>query len=259
MSTQKRTKLKHLLETWPMHTAIHKEWLQDNGISRDLVRRYISSNWLEYVNKKMFIRPKDTVEWSGVLWGLQQIRPFHIGGKTALELQGQSHFVKFKENFVYLYSQRNFKLPIWLKTYGSNIKIINIRTSLFDTNIGLKDHDFGEYNLTISNPARALCEYIYSIEKYHDYDEAYYLMENLSFINVELMQEILEACNSIKVKRLILCLAKLQNVNWYSKINKNKINLGKGERSIVKNGFFDDEFLITYPKNWHKAEDENIF
>lgn len=259
MSMHKKEMLKTLLNLWPMHTALPVSYLKEKGYSKSLIQRYKASGWLHYLGRGVVGRPNDTIEWSGLLWGLQQLYSFHVGGKTALELQGKSHFVKFKENKVYVFSQNDFTFPKWLKEINTQVNLINIQTNLFPDATGLKSHDFGEYQLNISNAARAFCEYMYLTEKYHGFDEAYYLMENLQFLSGDIMQEALEKCKSVKVKRLVLCLAKIQNVNWYKDLDRSKIDIGSGVRQGVKEGIYDPEFSITYPKSWSKTEDESLF
>jgi hypothetical protein len=257
---QKNSKLKKLIRSWPMHTALPSTLLKKKGFSGTLIQRYISSNWLQPLARGVFTRPGDKIDWSGFLWGLQQLHFFHIGGKTALELQGKAHFVKGQESEVYLFSQRGYKLPPWLGEVVKQTKFINVRTQFILSNdIGIKEYNFGEYSLKIANPARAFLEYMYLAGKYHTYEEAYHFMENLQFLNPELMQEVLERCKSIRVKRLVLRLAKKQNVHWYKDIDLSKIALGKGTRQIVKNGSYDSEFLITYPQSWDQNHNEVIF
>ncbi|MBA3814355.1 MAG: type IV toxin-antitoxin system AbiEi family antitoxin domain-containing protein [Alphaproteobacteria bacterium] len=256
---QNERKLKTLFKLWPMHTALPVAWLKEKGFSQSLIQKYISSGWIQSLNRGVVVRPDDIIEWSGFLWGLQQLNPFHIGGKTALELQGKAHFVKFQESQIFLFTKPGTRLPQWATQNKGSIKFINVPTNLFTRNVGLKEHSFGEYSLRISNPARAFLEYMHLSDKYHSLDEAYYLMENLQFLSHDLMQEALEACRSVKVKRFVLCLAKKQNANWFKNLDRSKITLGKGVRKGVENGRYDSEFLITYPKSWARDKNESVF
>ncbi len=242
-----------------MHTAIPVSWLNSKGYSYSLIHKYAYSHWVNFLAHGFICRPDDKIEWSGLLWGLQQSNRFHVGGKTALELQGKAHFIKFAQEEIFVFSARGFKLPPWLNSTNKNLKFVNISTNLLPMNVGMKKYNFGEYTLSISNPARAFLEYMHLAGKYHSFEEAYYLMENLHSLNPELMQEVLEACTSIKVKRLVLCLAKKQDVGWFKNLNLNEISLGTGVRQAVKNGSYDNEFLITYPKSWDIQTNEVPF
>lgn len=261
MSTHKHIKIRNLLALWPLHTVAPIAWLEQKGYSRFLVRQYVKSGWLQRLAHGVVIRSGDKVDWSGEVWGTQQVLDIHVGGKTALEMAGKGHFVKFKEQKIYLFSPTSTKFPKWLKERKRDYEYVCTGTNLFPSDVSMEVHNFGDYALTLSNPARAFCEYIYLAEKHHGYDEAPYLMENLQFLPSNLMQETLEVCTSIRVKRFVLCLARLTQVPWYKKLDKTKLDLGSGKRQGVAGGSFDNEFQISYPKSWRREqeEDERIF
>jgi hypothetical protein len=41
---------------------------------------------------------------------------------------------------------------------------------------------------------------------------------------------------------------------WFKQLNLANVDLGKGKRSIVKNGAFVDKYAITVPKELEKDE-----
>ena len=252
-------KLKFLLKMWPAHTALPVAFLKKQGFSGSLLQSYVSSGWMTPLDRGVVIRLDDTVDWPGVLWGIQQLISFHVGGKTALELQGKSHYIRFKETDIFLFSEQNTKLPNWLKKAMKSPRFIHVKTNIFPNGVGLIDYGFGEFHLKISNPARAFIEYMFTLKNECIYDEAYHLMENLNSVSPALFQEVLETCQSIKVKRLTLCLAKKVGVNWIKELDLSKIDLGKGPREIILGGRFDSEYQITYPRNWDKEDDEVVF
>ncbi len=259
MSMQKQNKLKYLWKLWPSHTALPISFLKEKGFTKSLIQKYVSSGWMTYLDRGVVIRPDDRIDWPGILWGVQQSSAFHIGGKTALELQGKSHYIRFRETTVFLFSDHSLKLPFWLKKETLVPQFIHVKTNFLPNTVGLSEHDFGEFSLKISNPARAFLEYMYLLKKTDAYDEAYYLMENLGFVSPALFQEVLEACHSIKIKRLVLCLAKKVQVQWLGALDFSRIDLGKGPREAVLGGKYDPEYQITYPRDWDKDEDEVIF
>lgn len=254
---KKGSKLKELLQTWPSGTAFSVNYLRDRGYSLPIIYRYISSGWIKRLNRGLVAKSEDLVLWPGYVWALQQVAPFHVGGKTALEIQGKAHYMKFKETDVFLFAQAGFKFPSWLKSF-LGVSFIKINTKLLPESVGIKEHSFGTFTLKISNPARAFLEYMMLVEKYHTFDEAYYIMENLHSISPHLMQEVLEQCTSLKVKRLVLCLAKKQNTHWFAKLDRSKIYIGTSVKQIVKNGAYDSEFLITYPHSWDKIHEHEV-
>lgn len=254
---QKRDKLKKLFQMWPVHTVLPVAWLKDQGYSWDLIRAYAKSGWITLLGKGIIARPEDAIDWEGYLWGLQRLQEVHVGGKTALEMQGKAHFLKFKETEVFLFGMPDSKLPTWIRAYQV-VPFIFIKNRILPKNIGIVGFDVGEFTLKISNQARAFLEYMYYVSKHQTFEEAYYLMENLQFLSPELMQEALETCTSVKVKRLVLCLAKKQRVSWFNDLDLSKIAVGKGVMQLVKNGAYDSQFKITYPHSWDREKHEGI-
>ena len=73
-------------------------------------------------------------------------------------------------------------------------------------------------------------------------------MSGLVNLRPDILQKLLEGCNSIKVKRLFLYMSKKANHQWGNFLNLKTVDLGQGDRSIVKNGVYDPKFRITVPK-----------
>lgn len=68
------------------------------------------------------------------------------------------------------------------------------------------------------------------------------------------VQELLENCSSIKVKRLFLYLAEKLKHPWLYFVDLFKVDLGSGKRSLVKNGVYVDKYKITVPKEFEKND-----
>ena len=84
--------------------------------------------------------------------------------------------------------------------------------------------------------------------KEFDLIECYQIMEGLVNLKPLLVQELLLSCNSIKVIRLFLYMAEKANHQWLHFIDVSKINIGKGNREITKNGKFVQKYLISIPQ-----------
>ena len=76
------------------------------------------------------------------------------------------------------------------------------------------------------------------------------MMEGLVNISPSRMQSLLELTKSIKVKRLFFFFASRHNHRWAVRLDKSKIDLGKGKRSLVKGGKLDPVHQITVPKSF---------
>jgi hypothetical protein len=101
--------------------------------------------------------------------------------------------------------------------------------------------------LLISGPERALLEVISGVPKYISAEHAYQLMQGLTTLSPDKMQELLENCHSIKMRRLFFWLADHFTYAWLKKIDRTKINLGSGNRVIEKGGKFNKQYNITVP------------
>ena len=84
--------------------------------------------------------------------------------------------------------------------------------------------------------------------------ECYELMEGLNNLVPGLVQQLLENCTSLKVKRLFLYLAEKSDHEWVKFLNKEKIDLGKGKRSFAKNGVYVPQYQITVSKDFEDYE-----
>jgi hypothetical protein len=66
---------------------------------------------------------------------------------------------------------------------------------------------FGGFSLVASAPERAILECLLLAPERMDLVETYGLLENLRTLRPQLMQSLLEACSSVKVKRLFMFMA----------------------------------------------------
>lgn len=245
-------KLKHLLQNWPQGIVATDSWLHTLGIDKALKWSFQKSDWVKSIGYGAVIRSEDFVDWKGAVFALQkQLNiPIHVGGKTALEIQGYGHFVKFKESKVYLYASSGAHLPKWFLNYdwGVNLKIAN--TNFLAAQVGLRPEKFKSFELIISSPERALLELLYQVPKNQSLEESYLIMQGLVGLRPAVLQALLENCNNIKVKRLVLFLGEYLNHPWIKRLDIAKINLGKGARQIIKEGYYDQKYKITVPKEF---------
>ena len=106
------------------------------------------------------------------------------------------------------------------------------------------DFDNKDFSIKISSQERAILEMIYLTPDKNSIKEIYQLMESMSVLKPKLLQELLENCSSIKVKRVFLYLADKLNYPWFKKLDITKIDLGSGKRTIEKGGKLDKKYNI---------------
>jgi len=252
MSRFKGTKLKNLLTTWPQGTVCLSSCLNERGIGYDLQRLYRKSGWITSIGQGAVIRTGDDVTWPGAVYALQQQArmQIHVGAKTALTLHGYAHFINFTQEKIQLFGPQKSKLPTWFKNHNWGGRIEFHRTSLFgvDTQFGLQTRSYKTFEINISAPERAILELLDLVPQKETYNESALIAESLSTLRPKVLQQLLNRCTSVKVKRLFLYLAEKQNHAWLKRLDLKEIDLGKGDRQIVKGGVFDPKYRITIPK-----------
>lgn len=251
MDRHNQSYLNQLLRSWPPKKICLSEWFEERGISRKLVHYYNKAGWVERVGQGAYKRAGDNIDWPSGLNALQEQAKLaiHLGGKSALQLQGLAHYIPMGKTPIILYGEQKIKLPVWFKGYKWDAPIIYHSTNLFDVSIkkGINSIEVEGIQIKASSPERAIMELLYLIPSSQSYDEAYKIMGSLTAIRPELTQHLLENCTSIKVKRVFMVIAKAYNYPWLKYIDKSKIDFGKGKRELIKGGKLDPEFLITVP------------
>jgi Transcriptional regulator, AbiEi antitoxin, Type IV TA system/Transcriptional regulator, AbiEi antitoxin N-terminal domain len=244
------TKIKTLFDLHVPDTVMLASWLESKGYSYDLQQRYRKSDWLQSIGVGAFKRPKETITWHGGLSSLQQQAnfPVHAGGLTALSLLGVSHFIRPGRETVFLFTPKNRNLPSWFRNYDWDVEIDHKRTSFLPDDLAITQHNIMKYGISISSAERAFFECLYHSPGKMDLLECYQIMSGMVNLRPRIIQKLLDQCTSIKVKRLFLYMAEKANHQWFEYINTEGIDLGKGDRSIVKNGTYILKYKITVPK-----------
>ncbi|MEM8566224.1 MAG: type IV toxin-antitoxin system AbiEi family antitoxin [Bacteroidota bacterium] len=250
MDTEKGSKINQLLRSQPKGIVFLASWLTEKGYSLDLQKRYRKSHWLQSIGTGAMIRTGDEVNYRGALYSIQQQggSSIHPGGKTALSLLGKSHYLEISTNRITLFGGKGENLPVWFKNYDWGIEFNHYLSGFLPKDMGLIQVEQKNFNLQISNAARALMECLYLVPKYQDLYECYELMEGLNNLRPKEVQKLLEACSSVKVKRLFLFLADKAEHAWLKHIDIDQIDLGKGKRSIITGGTYIPKYQITVNK-----------
>jgi hypothetical protein len=251
MGTENKTKINRLIDQWTIGSPGVTSSLATSGFSRDLLVKYKNSGWLEPFGRGAYIRSGDKVDWPGALFTLQtQLGlPVHAGGKTALERKGYAHYLPARQMRVFLYGPRGLALPAWFTGDRFGVEFVVTRTNLFppESHEGFSEFKEKDFSVRISAPERAMMEMLHLVPRKVGFDEARLVMGNLVTLRPEVVQRLLEACRSVKVKRLFLYMAESQEHEWLSKVDLSKVDLGKGKRMIVSHGRYDPKYRITVP------------
>lgn len=264
--------LEHLL---PEGLPVDAGWLARHGYSTSLRTQYVSAGWLDHPANGVYRRPRGALSWQQVVISLQTLHelPLIVGGKTALELQGFAHYLahatkevhlygpkappswvhalKLEQRFVYRNDARLFRNhPI---TRGLTSLSVNLKTgeglSRDPLQSGLTIQPWGQWDwpLTLSTPERAILELLDELPNRESFHQADKLMEGAATLSPRRLQKLLEDCRSVKVKRLFFVFADRHPHSWLKRLDRKRIDLGKGKRMLVKGGKLDRTYQITVP------------
>lgn len=272
-------KLKKLLNAVPQGFLIDTPWLATQNIDRKRAYYYVKKGWLEPTAQGLYRRPYAASEnqqvksdWKTTVLSMQTLMGYdvHVGGETALSAAGLTHYLRMSgTEDVYLYGAA----PTWVKRLSADYHFILRSRKLFRTEtLGLKDafSDQNEHRsvntesvppwewpLIISAPERAILEMLKELPKKASFHNVDMIFESLSNLRPALVQSLLEACSSIKTRRLFFVFSDRHNHAWWKHINKDKINLGKGPRSLIENGTIDPTYHISVPTEFLAPEGSN--
>jgi len=272
MTVQSGKKLNWLERELPEGLLVDAAWLEAQGYSRSLRSQYVAAGWLEQPARGVYRRSRGSLSWEQVVISLQAVLhfPVSVGGRTALDLQGYAHYLSQSVQVVHLYSDK--KLPGWVPKLSVGPKFefhnrtrflprIDQQTNKLSLSASVTDKSestqpgelrimrWGQWDwpLLISTPERAVLELIDELPNRETFHLVDMTMEGLANISPRRMQKLLEEATSIKVKRLFFFFADRHRHRWLDHIVRDKIDLGKGKRMLVKGGKLDPKYQITVP------------
>lgn len=256
LNVNRRIELYNIL---PEGVITTRKWLMDNNFTNHAIDNLVKSSQLESISKGIYVRSKNKITWQSIVFSLQSMLKIDlvVGGLTALEMQGLSHYLSFSENkTVHLYGKDS--LPKWVMNLDVNVTFIKHSTRGFlesHENEKQKDQftigrewDNEGRKLTISTPERAYLELLLQVPTKVTFEHADQLIQGLTTLSPRSLQKLLEQCQNIKAKRLFLWFADKQNYVWLNKLDRDKITLGSGNRMIAKEGKLDNKYKITVPE-----------
>lgn len=259
MTERKAGKLNQLERTLPEGLLADAAWMEAHGYSSSLRTQYVAAGWLEQPARGTFKRPLGKLTWQGVVVSLQTIlqRDLVVGGITALDFQGLTHYVAPSgASVVHLYGTK--PPPGWLaklplpQTFRfhrtqSLFKSIHAAPNLQGGTVRALRDD--ERALTVSTPERAFLELLDELPDRQSFHNADMIAEGLRTLSPRRLNLLLQDCRSIKVKRLFFWFADRHSPSWLSQVDRKSVDLGSGKRMLVKGGRLDPTYQITVPED----------
>lgn len=274
VGTQNKEKLNWLQRSLPEGLVADAAWLEQNGYSGALRNKYVAHGWLDRLARGVYCRPMPVdaakaMTWEGVVVSLQTLQKakFVVGGRTALDVQGFSHYLSSApQREVHLYGTG--KRPGWVRKLNlENQFVFHNAKRLFANDVDLdvdneiKDplarssytrQKWGKWDwpLVMSSSERAVLELLDEVPERETFHQADMLFEGLRSLSPRKLQPLLLACRSVKVKRLFLWFSERHRPPWLDALDRSGIDLGKGKRMLVKGGKLDPKFNITVPESF---------
>jgi hypothetical protein len=274
MSEQKDDRLKTLLQAVPPGFLVDSRWLAARKFRRSSVHDYAHRGWLQHVAHGLYRRPmqpdassRKPQDWQVLVLSLQRIMayPVHVGGMTALKQRGYAHYLRLGgDEPVFLYGER---IPAWVNKVPTNARFTLRRLKLFGgSNLGVDDERSGEQSeeraawwnwpLRTSSPERAILEALDELPDHESFHTIDVTFESLTTLRPRKLTALLAQCTSVKVKRLFFVFADRHAHAWRKHVQPDAVDLGKGDRSLVKGGKLHPRYRITVPAEYAAPKEE---
>ena len=279
MALQKSQHLNQLLQRLPPGVLVNSKWLREQASRAPVSHRLCKRGWLERLRPRVYRRPtavgrkpakqESFVRWELAVASAQALveRRFHVGGATALDLLGLSHFLDLgRKNRVWLYDARH-TAPSWLVKLSVDVELVLNKRPLFkDDDLGLewrrlelstgrvggavessaKEEPWDQF-LRMSGAERAALELLQEVGTTVVFHTADRLFEGFANLRPAMLTRLLRDCTSVKAKRLFFFFAGRHAHAWEKPLNPDDFDLGRGKRQIVKGGRLHSKYEITVP------------
>lgn len=274
MDAAKSSPLYRLERDLPEGLLVDSGWMERQGYYPSLRKTYVDHGWLERPTRGIYRRPRGSLTWEQAVVSLQILmrRPIIVGGRTALRLQGADHYVAMEEpREVHLHGEAKapgwlFRLPLDHRFVFHNARTlfrgepisrslatlqVDLRKGGFDAGDqeGLRLLPWGQWQwpLTLSTPERALLEAIDELPSRESFHQIDMLFGGASHLSPRRLQNLLETCLSVKVKRLFFWFADRHGHAWRKRVDASAVDLGQGKRMLMRGGRLDPTYRITVP------------
>lgn len=263
------------MHTLPEGLVVDAAWLGKQGYSSSLRHHYVQTGWLSQPAPRVYARTPLPLSWEKVVQSVQNLLncPLAVGGRTALEEQGYGHYLSQSAREVHLYGEH--RPPSWLDElkldvtfhYHNSARLFSEptifpapefspdpdRDAQFPNGFMMASGGRVMLPLVMSSPERAVLELLDELPNRESFHQVDMLMEGLANLRPSALQSNLVDCRSVKVKRLFFFFADRHRHSWLARLDKSKVDLGSGNRVLVKGGKLDPHYHITVPEDLNGA------
>lgn len=258
MATRFEGKLNRLQQKLPDGLLVDAAWLEGQGYSSALRSQYVRAGWLHSPARRVYRRSQSQLTWEQVVISLQYLMdlPLTVGGRTALEELGYAHYLSAQMREVHLYGPT--RAPTWLADLPLDIDFqwhnsLRLFPGDADAPPAPQPVMYSAAGMSLpirySSKERALLELLDELPHRESFHQVDMLMEGMTDLSPRRLQTLLEACASVKVKRLFFFFADRHRHAWRSRLEMERVDLGAGKRVLVKGGKLDPTYQITVPSD----------
>ena len=234
-----------------------KKWLLAQGLGLHFIDNAVRSGKLQLLAAGVYAREECNLGWEGVVASLQRMSecPVHVGGLTALEIAGLSHYLqRGSESHIQLCSDK--PLPRWVNRIQVDVRLEWCGTRRLWPASVMADNRFVREQIwqdnlppvICSGPEKAFLELLMEVPKTISFEHADQLMQGAHNLSPRKLNTLLEACINVKVKRLFLWLAERHQHSWFKYLTPESYDLGVGKRMVAKQGRLEPRWHITVPR-----------
>ncbi len=250
-------KIQQIIKSNPHVDFMFGDWLTRQGLDAKRQHACMKSGWLTRISKGVYALNGTTPKLFHAIsaYNNQLSKQCIIGAYTALELRGYSHYLSMGKPQAYLFTGRTNKLPSWMLSRDWDMTVKYMTTSFLGDNlIGVETMTVDGDCLLVSSPERAFMECLHLPEATASLLDLYYIMESLTTLRPQLVQSLLEACSSQKVKRLFVYMAEKAGHPWFKALKLDNVQLGTARYMVVPTGKYIAKYNMTIPKDLAEYE-----
>lgn len=145
-----------------------------------------------------------------------------------------------------MFGNSGTKLPAWFEDHSWSRPVTLVTTGVFTSDdTATSPLQFDEVELDVATLERAVFEMMYLVPKRRSYEEALQVMESLTSLRPQVIQQLLENCTSVKTKRLFMHAAERLNHQWLKRLDLSKVDFGSGRRTIHAGGRLDNKYDLV--------------
>lgn len=257
------TSEKTLEQYLPEGQLVNRTWLKARGFSRPRVDYALRAGKLEPVAHGVYRRPGPPLKWEHVVYSLNEMGyAVHVGGRSALELQGLAHYLPAGGiKRIDLYSSA--KIPAWVADFPAPFRFDIHTQNLFDMlpEAAVHSKPFGAWDWPVpySTLELALLELLTGVRDAADFSVADKFFESAVNLRPDLLHALLRTCTQVKAKRLFLWFSDRHGHAWRQVLETGQIDLGRGKRMLIKGGAYDAVYQITVPREMANGSQQPIY